>query len=338
MRTLKLILAYDGTNYHGWQAQPNRPTIQGALEAALHRVTGERVRVRGAGRTDAGVHALGQVAALETGSRLACDVLRRALGARLPDDVAVLDVAEAPDGFHPSRDARSKRYRYVIRDHPARDVFSRRYCWHYVRGRLDAEAMQRAGQGLLGTHDFASFQTAGSPRESTVRTLFDLVVRRAAEVAPLGPLWSAWLQGPPAVEQIATVAPGGPTAAEAAARPEGRAGEGGAAQNSAGRRPAESIETESKRAGQGGAVDPQPDGGATYGDLVVVEVEADGFLYNMVRAIVGTLVEVGRCARAETWPAEALRAACRSAAGPNAPPQGLFLVRVEYGCEAASGG
>lgn len=249
MRTLKLTLAYDGTAYAGWQWQPGQPTVQGVLEAALEKVTGAGGgRTLASGRTDAGVHALGQVVGLRTASRLECPVLLRALNANLPDDVAVLDVSEAPRDFHPIRDARAKRYRYVIHDGPVRDVFHRRWSWH-VPTRLDEEAMDRAAAGLTGRHDFRSFQTTGAPRKSTVRTLRELWVRRR-----------------PAPEE----------------------------------------------------------------HLVLTEVEADGFLYNMVRAIVGTLVEVGRGAEPESWPAEVLAAADRARAGPTAPPQGLVMVSVRY--------
>jgi len=249
MRTLKLTLSYDGTAYAGWQLQPQRPTVQAALEAAIEKLTGRPVRVRASSRTDAGVHALGQVVGLQTDCRLSPEVLRRALNAYLPRDIAVLGVEEVPEGFHATRDAVCKSYRYVIHDGPIRDVFAQRYCWHYAYGRLDAAAMHRAAQTLLGRHDFASFQSSGAERAHTVRTLFEIGVQR---------------------------------------------------------------------------------GGAGEPDRIVLEVEGDGFLYNMVRAIVGTLVEVGRGEQPETWPADVVRAVDRSAAGPTAPPQGLWLVWVKY--------
>ena len=118
MRNIKLTLAYDGTDYAGWQVQPDRPTVQAAMEAAVEKVTGERTRTIASGRTDAGVHALGQVVGFRTESQLTVDVLRRALDAELPDDISVLDAAEATDDFHPIRDAVRKRYRYVIHDGP----------------------------------------------------------------------------------------------------------------------------------------------------------------------------------------------------------------------------
>ena len=248
MRTLRLTLAYDGTGYAGWQVQPDQPTVQGTLERAIAKVTGDSARILASGRTDAGVHALGQVASFRTGTRLATDVLGRALNAELPHDVAVLEVAEVHEGFHPIRDATAKRYRYTIHDGPVRDVFSRRYCWQY-RWHLDVDSMHRAAGSLLGTHDFAAFETSGAPRLSTVRTVFDISVRR----------------------------------------------------------------------GRGG-----------NSDVITLEVEADGFLYNMVRTIVGTLVEVGRGARPEAWVAEVLASADRRQAGLTAPPQGLFLAFVTY--------
>ena len=212
MRNIKLTLAYDGTAYAGWQFQAQERSVQEVLEAAIEKVTGAKTRVAGSGRTDAGVHALGQVAAFRTESRLPAEVLRRALNAHLPQDVAVLEAVEVDEGFHPIRDARRKRYRYVIRDGPVRDVFRRGTAWH-CRFDLDADAMHRAAQALAGTHDFRSFETQGSKRRTTVRTVYDIQVRR---------------------------------------------GDG-------------------------------PDR-----HVICVEIEADGFLYNMVRCIVGTLVQVGR--------------------------------------------
>ncbi len=178
MRTIKLTLAYDGTAYAGWQFQPDRMSVQQTLESALERVTGERIRVLASGRTDAGVHALGQVVGFQTASTLPPEVLRRAINANLPEDVAVLEVAEVPEGFHPTGSVRRKRYRYVIHDGPVRNVFARRYAWHYIHGRLDAAAMQRAAAALLGTHDFRSFKSAGAERATSVRTIFDIRVER----------------------------------------------------------------------------------------------------------------------------------------------------------------
>ncbi len=255
MRTIKLIVAYDGTAYAGWQVQSGQRTLQETLEAALAKVTGQTVRVLASGRTDAGVHASGQVVAFRTESRLVPEVLRRALNAELPRDVAVLEAAEVPEGFHATVDARRKRYRYVIDNGPVRDVFRRHYAWYYPAP-LDATAMDRAARCLAGTHDFSSFQSSGSERKTSVRTVFNARVRR---------------------------------------------GEG------------------------------------TESSFIEIEIEADGFLYKMVRAIVGSLVRIGRGARPESWLAEVLAAADRRAAGPTAPPQGLILVDVEYEGEDEQG-
>jgi tRNA pseudouridine38-40 synthase len=249
MRTFKLLVSYDGTDYFGWQAQVGQRTVQETIEAAIARVTGQNVRILASGRTDAGVHALRQVASFRIETRLSAEVLHRALNASLPEDIAVLEVSELHENFHPTHQAVAKRYRYLIHDGPVRDVFRRRYCWHFTGGRLDAEAMQRSALPLIGAHDFSSFESSGSRTKDSLRTITDLTVRR-------------------------------------------------------------------------GRGDEQ--------DFIITEVEADGFLYNMVRAIVGTLVEVGRGARPETWPAEVLKAADRRMAGPTAPPQGLFLVKVDY--------
>lgn len=256
MRTLKLTLAYDGTAYAGWQVQSGRRTVQEVLETTLAKITGETIRVVASGRTDAGVHALGQVASFRTNCRLSAEVFQRALNAELPEDIAVCEAAEAADGFHALRDAVRKRYRYILHDGPVRDVFARNYCWHYY-GRLDVDAMARAARALVGTHDFSSFETSGAPRRTSVRTVYELTLCRSE---------------------------------------------------------------------------------APHEHLIVLEIEANGFLYNMVRAIVGTLVEIGRGARPEAWAGEVLAAADRRAGGPTAPPQGLFLVRVDYPPQTVSQG
>jgi tRNA pseudouridine38-40 synthase len=257
MRNFKLTLAYDGTNYSGWQMQPGRVTLQETLERALAKVAGEPIRVVASGRTDAGVHALGQVVGFHSSTRLEPEVLKRALNSELPLDMAVLAAELVPAEFHAIASVRRKRYRYLIHDGPIRDLFVRNYVWQSYRP-LDADAMRRAARPLVGEHDFSSFENAGSERESSVRHVFELTVAR---------------------------------------------GQGGLA----------------------GIPAPQ-----TADDLIAIEIEADGFLYNMVRAIVGTLVEVGQARRPESWPGEALAARDRKAAGRTAPPQGLFLLRVEY--------
>jgi len=246
--TFKLTIAYEGTEFSGWQVQLNQRTVQGVVEQAWREITGEQVRVTATSRTDAGVHARAQVVGIKSESPMPADKLCGGLNAKLPDDVVVSTVEVVADDFHATRDALSKRYRYRIHNDRQRPLFDRRYVWHIPQS-LDVGAMHHAGQMLVGKHDFASFQSAGSPRESTVRTIF------AIEVS--------------------------------------------------GGRGDESSE-------------------------VWIEVHGDGFLYNMVRAIVGTLVAVGMGKKPESWLAEVFAAADRRAAGQTAPPQGLILLEVDF--------
>jgi tRNA pseudouridine38-40 synthase len=180
MRTLKLTLAYDGTDFAGWQFQPKQRTLQDTLEQTLEKITGQFSRVFASGRTDAGVHALGQVVSFETESTLSAEILQRALNAELPHDMAAVKVEEASFGFNARREAKRKRYRYQICDDRVRDVFRRRYAWQLFN-RLDVPAMQRAAEALVGEHDFASFETAGSQRETTERTVYQLTAERLQE-------------------------------------------------------------------------------------------------------------------------------------------------------------
>jgi tRNA pseudouridine38-40 synthase len=272
VRWLKLTVAYDGGAYAGWQIQPDKPTVQGTIEATWQKLTQESVHITAAGRTDAGVHALGQVVGVSTQTRLSNDELHRALNALLPDDVAVVTIADAGENFHATYDAVGKRYFYQIHNARAPSVFDRHYAWHYPHP-LDADAMHRSGQSLVGRHDFSSFESAGSERPDSIRTITELqVARYAAEFLP---------------SQI-------------------RRGEDS------------HLAVSEKRPYVHSA------------GLVTVDVAGDGFLYNMVRAIVGTLIEVGRGTRDTHWPAEVLAARDRRAAGQTAPPHGLFLVSVDY--------
>ncbi len=244
MRNIMLTLSYDGTDFHGWQRQHGLRTVQQALEHALEQLTGVAPTATASGRTDAGVHALGQVVHFFTVSRHPCPTFVRGLNALLPRDARVLEAREMPQAFHATLDARSKRYRYVIDNGAVACPFQLRYSWH-VRPPLDTAVMNAAAGCLLGRHDFHSFETNWPNRQSSVRTILDLTVERS---------------------------------------------------------------------------------GAT----VAIEVEADGFLYHMVRTIAGTLVLVGAGKRPLSWVGEVLAAENRIAAGPTAPPQGLFLVWVLY--------
>ncbi|MCI0332666.1 MAG: tRNA pseudouridine(38-40) synthase TruA [Planctomycetes bacterium] len=267
-RWLKLTVSYDGRAYAGWQIQPDKPTVQGTFEATWQKLTQEPVHVTAAGRTDAGVHALGQVVSVSTQTRLTNDDLRRGLNALLPDDIAVVAVEDAPERFHATYNAVGKRYRYQIHNARSPSVFDRHYAWHYPNP-LDAAAMHTAGQALVGRHDFSSFESAGSERPDSIRTINELTVARGFQVD-------------------------------------------------------ESAAADSKLA----VSERLPHFGTS--NRVTIEVAGDGFLYNMVRTIVGTLVEVGRGTRDVNWPAEVLAAQDRRAAGQTAPPHGLFLVSVDY--------
>jgi tRNA pseudouridine38-40 synthase len=244
MRNIKLTISYDGTDFHGWQRQNGLRTVQGVLEDAIHQLTGSRPAATASGRTDAGVHALGQVVHFLSVSQHSSGTFVKGLNAIMPPDVRVLAAEEMPQAFHATLDAKSKRYRYVIDNGAFADVFRLRYSWH-VRRALDDHAMDRAGRFLVGRHDFHSFETEWPNRTSSVRTIFDLTVERTKSV-------------------------------------------------------------------------------------VTIEVEADGFLYNMVRSIAGTLVLVGAGKRTEEWVVEVLAAENRAVAGPTAPAKALFLVQVRY--------
>jgi tRNA pseudouridine38-40 synthase len=244
LRNIKLTVSYDGTDFNGWQTQPGFRTVQETLEGAIADLTGERARVNASGRTDAGVHAVGQVVNFYSRTAYPPDVLVRAINARLPADVAVRAAEDVPQAFDANRDARRKLYRYVIHDGPVPDLFLRRYC-HHSRHRLDDAAMRRAAAPLRGRHDFRCFETDWPNRLSSVRTLTHLAVNR-------------------------------------------------------------------------------------LGDWIWLDVEADGFLYNMVRAIAGTLINVGRGYWPESQVADILKSEDRRQAGPTAPAQGLFLMRVTY--------
>lgn len=180
-RRIALLLEYDGAGYGGSQAQANAPSVQGALEQAIAQLTGERVRATFAGRTDAGVHASGQVAVFDTGSRHSAETIARALNALLPEDIAVRGAVEAPRGFDPRRHATGRTYRYTVWNAPHRSALHRRTVWHVPRP-LDVEAMSREAAVLLGEHDVASFGAALPEGRGTVRRVF------RSEVWRQGPL------------------------------------------------------------------------------------------------------------------------------------------------------
>jgi tRNA pseudouridine38-40 synthase len=244
MATYKLTIEYEGTAYAGWQRQPDRPTVQAAVEAALQQITQTRIAVVGAGRTDAGVHAFGQVASFRTDHALSLEALERGLNGVLPEDISVRSVEQAPDDFHARYSARQKLYEYRILNRRQRSALERHRTWH-IRRALEIPAMQDAAMVLVGRHDFSSFQ--GSPTD-TENAFCDL--RRLTIVQD--------------------------------------------------------------------------------GDLIRIEALADRFLKQMVRAIVGTLVEVGQGKRSAASLKDILEARDRRAGGVTAPAHGLSLLRVEY--------
>ena len=177
LRTLRLIIEYDGTEFAGWQRQAGQRTVQQCLEDAFATMTGEAVGVRGAGRTDAGVHADGQVASVELASRIPALGFLRGLNSNLPRDIAVLDVTDMPAGFNARRAARGKIYRYLIWNHPVRSPRHARDTWH-VFAPLDVHAMRGAAALLCGEHDFRAFRAADCERKSTVRLIRRFDVQR----------------------------------------------------------------------------------------------------------------------------------------------------------------
>jgi tRNA pseudouridine38-40 synthase len=244
-RNIRLTLEYDGTRYHGWQRQKNALSIQEVIETALARITGEALRLTGSGRTDAGVHALAQVANFTTGSTVPKRAFLHGLNSLLPTDIVVLEAEEVPLEFHARYGALAKTYEYRILNRPRRSPLHHSRAW-WLAGPLDAAAMQAAARALPGERDFLAFRAAGSRPGPAVRR-----VREAAwEVAPGG-----WL---------------------------------------------------------------------------TFTVTANGFLRGMVRSLVGTMVEIGKGKYPPAHLGDVLEKRDRRLAGPTAPPQGLFLVRVEY--------
>ena len=244
MRNLRLELCYDGTRYRGWQRLPSENnTIQGKLEQALSRILGEPIEVSGSGRTDAGVHAMGQVASFHCESTISAQEILEQLRRYLPEDIGIYSCQEAAPRFHARLNAKRKTYCYRIWNSDAPCVFQRRYVAVFPE-KLDVSAMVLAGKQLEGSHDFAAFCTRAGTKKSTRREIFDVTVKR-------------------------------------------------------------------------------------QGNEIKITVTADGFLYNMMRILAGTLIEVGRGERSPES-IENLFTAQRREAGFLAPAQGLCLMEVEY--------
>ena len=184
MATYKLVIAYDGTRYHGFQYQENAYTIQEALEKALKKLYGEAIRAGGAGRTDAGVHARGQVISFRAPERVPGTRLKQALNGILPKDIVVIEAGEADDDFLSRKDAKGKIYTYTIDNGPYPDIFRLNFAW-YLPCRLDVEKMQEAAALFQGEHDFKAFQAAGSRIVTTVRTIYELTVTKDQNIIVL---------------------------------------------------------------------------------------------------------------------------------------------------------
>jgi tRNA pseudouridine38-40 synthase len=244
-RQIRLVVEYDGTSLCGWQRQANGPTVQGHLEEALGKLLTHEVSVLGASRTDAGVHARGQVASFRTARQIPLHGIRRGLNSMLPRQIAIRDAAEVPDDFHPRFSATGKHYRYTILVRPDRSPRWRDRAWHQSEP-LSIEAMVAAAAPLLGEHDFAAFRAAGCSARTTTRRI-------------------------------------------------------------------EAIELSA----------PDP-------DLIFIDVRGNAFLRNMVRILVGTLVEVGAGDRPPGQVAEILASRDRTRAGITAPAPGLELMEVQY--------
>jgi tRNA pseudouridine38-40 synthase len=298
MPSFKITLAYDGTDYVGWQRQANGVSIQSVVEDALRALDGRDVRVTGAGRTDAGVHALGQVAAFTIERTLSSDAVLRALNAHLPGAIRVLAADEAAPTFHPRFGARAKTYRYRIWNGDVLSPFERRYAWH-LTGALDLDAMRAAARLVEGRHDFAAFRAAGGSATTSQREVF------VSRIADCGLRINCGTRiadgGMPTVDRGLPI------------------GDCDAPAQSGVRHPQSAIRNQSAIRHPQSAI------------LVSYEITGSGFLRHMVRNIVGSLVEVGRGRRPVGWIGDLLALRDRTAAGPTAPAVGLFLVRVEYG-------
>lgn len=179
-QTFKLVIEYDGSAFHGWQRQTKDRTVQETIEKALSVMTREKVTLIGSGRTDAGVHAIGQSAGFTTRSRLDARTFFNGLNSLLPDDVVVRACDPMPDSFHARFDVRSKHYRYHILNRRIAPAIGRQFVWH-IRKPLDTAAMMQAAGTLLGTHDFKAFEGAGSPRDHSIRTVTDSTIRVAGD-------------------------------------------------------------------------------------------------------------------------------------------------------------
>lgn len=272
MKRIMLTVAYDGTNYHGWQIQPNGETIESVLNKCLSELLQESIEVSGASRTDAGVHALGNLAVFDTESPIPADKISYALNRRLPEDIRIQKSEEVPADFHPRHCASRKTYEYRIYSAPFPMPTKRLYT-HYTYIPLNVDLMSQAAECLVGEHDFKSFCSAEAQVETTVRQIDSIEIL------------------------------------------------------------VECREEDNVRNGRSNA-ESRKDSIAGYIDQeskeIVIRVSGRGFLYNMVRIIAGTLMEIGRGYIEPQRMKKILEAKDRQAAGPTAPACGLTLVKIEY--------
>jgi tRNA pseudouridine38-40 synthase len=193
MRNIRLTIEYDGTGYAGWQVQPNGLAIQQVMENALGKILKEPVRLYSSGRTDAGVHARGMVAAFQTDKLIPLQAFSDGLNCLLPPDIAVREAVEAPVGFNPRYDAQGKHYRYTIHNGRRRSPLCRLYAWHLPRT-LDLAKMRQTADQLVGEHDFAAFRTTGCAARTTVRRIFSVEVARAGDFVQIDVKGSGFLR------------------------------------------------------------------------------------------------------------------------------------------------
>lgn len=244
MRNIKLLIEYDGKEFNGWQKQPNKLNIQGNIEQAIKQVTGEEVQLNASGRTDAGVHALGQVANFKTNSKIPIDKFPIALNTKLKRSIRILQAEEVDDKFHSRLSCKRKTYRYVINNSIQGTAIYRNLETN-ISIKLDVSKMQEASKYFIGEHDFKAFKASGTSNKSSIRTIYDAKVYQE-------------------------------------------------------------------------------------GDRIYIELTGNGFLYNMVRIIAGTLVEVGMNKISVEQIPNIIKSKERKNAGKTLPPQGLYLVKVEY--------
>ena len=244
MRNIKLTIEYDGKCYNGWQKQPNKLNIQGEIERAIYNITKEEVDLIGSGRTDAGVHALGQVANFKTNSEISIEKLPLAINSQLKNSIVIKEAEEVDERFHSRYNAKHKTYRYIINNSKCGTAIYRNLEYSYPF-KLDAEKMKQASKYFEGEHDFKAFKSSGTSSKNSVRTIYKAIVKQE-------------------------------------------------------------------------------------GEKIIIELTGNGFLYNMVRIISGTLLDVGLGKiRPEEIP-EIIESKDRQRAGKTLPPYGLYLVEVKY--------